>query len=320
MKKNDAFDILVSKIKNAKSIIIFGHKNLDADSMCSGLALAQLIKLNYGKDCLCLYDGNMPDSLHNIPMRESMRYYAKVDIPESVDLVFVLDYGTIKNLGALSEILPKSKFKIEFDHHKNDNCVGDLCINDVAASSVGEIIYTVAEKLDWRRDETVNDLIALSVITDTGFFKYARRGVALRIMADLVDSGVNIEHLANLLNNKSRKSVLTEASVASRAQFMWRGRVAIAVVDRSEYKKLDGRSDTILNLLGQIHGVEYIILLKQQKENQISVSLRSKLKPIDEIATALGGGGHAYAAGAVVQDSLDNVRAMVLDLFKEMLK
>ena len=79
-------------------------------------------------------------------------------------------------------------------------------------------------------------------------------------------------------------------------------------------------SDTILNLLGQIRGVEYIILLKQQKENQISVSLRSKLKPIDEIATALGGGGHAYAAGAVVQDSLDNVRAMVLDLFKEMLK
>lgn len=83
---------------------------------------------------------------------------------------------------------------------------------------------------------------------------------------------------------------------------------------------MDGRSDTVLNLLGQIGGVEYIVLLKHQRENQVSVSLRSKAAPVDGVAAALGGGGHAYAAGAVVNDTLENVRGRVMDLMKEVLK
>lgn len=185
---------------------------------------------------------------------------------------------------------------------------------------MGEIIYSISSILKWQRDPDVNDLIAISILTDTGFFKYARRGAALRIMADLVDGGVNIESLANLLNNKPRKTVLTEAAVASRAEFFYRGRMAVATVSRQEYKKLDGRSDTVLNLLGQIGGVEYIVLLKHQRENQVSVSLRSKAAPVDGVAAALGGGGHAYAAGAVVNDTLENVRGRVMDLMKEVLK
>ena len=33
-------------IKNAKSVVIMGHKNPDGDSYCSVLALAKLIELN----------------------------------------------------------------------------------------------------------------------------------------------------------------------------------------------------------------------------------------------------------------------------------
>nr|MBQ0091388.1 bifunctional oligoribonuclease/PAP phosphatase NrnA [Candidatus Enterousia merdequi] len=55
---------------------------------------------------------------------------------------------------------------------------------------------------------------------------------------------------------------------------------------------------------------------KEQKENQIGISLRSKTIPINEIAESLGGGGHPYAAGAVVQDSLENVRQKIIDLFR----
>ena len=69
-------------------------------------------------------------------------------------------------------------------------------------------------------------------------------------------------------------------------------------------------------MLGQIKGVEYVALLKSQKTNQTGVSLRSKNKPIDDIAVALGGGGHTYAAGAVVKDSLEHTREKVLELFR----
>lgn len=97
--------ILTEKIRSAKSILIIGHKNVDADSMCSALALARLIELNFNKTAVCVYDGNMPDMLDNIPMRNRMRYFAKVDLSQSVDLAFILDYGTIKNIGALLPVV-----------------------------------------------------------------------------------------------------------------------------------------------------------------------------------------------------------------------
>ena len=64
-----------------------------------------------------------------------------------------------------------------------------------------------------------------------------------------------------------------------------------------------------------MHGVEYIVLLKEQKPDQIGISLRGRGRPVNEIAVALGGGGHEFAAGAVVRDSLENVKKKVLDLF-----
>ncbi|MBR5904016.1 MAG: bifunctional oligoribonuclease/PAP phosphatase NrnA, partial [Alphaproteobacteria bacterium] len=67
-------------------------------------------------------------------------------------------------------------------------------------------------------------------------------------------------------------------------------------------------------------GLEYVVLLKEQKPNQIGVSLRGRGHAVDKIAMALGGGGHEYAAGAVVYDTLENVKKRVLDLFKGVIK
>lgn len=314
--KAEALNILINKIQGAKRILISGHKNPDGDSLCSVLALSRFIKLNFNKDPICVYDGNIPDMLDNVPLRDSMQYYSHVNLDKSADLLFILDYGTKNQIGGIMAAVNSAKYIIEIDHHKNDDNIGDLCLNNVKASSVGEIIFDIAQKFNWKTDAYANDLLAVSILTDTGFFKYSRTGKALRIMAKLVDDGVDIDRLSNLLNNKPRKTVLTEASVVSRAEFFYHGRLAMAIIDSKDYKNLDGRGDIVLSLLGQIKGVEYVVLLKYQKENQIGVSLRSKAGPVNDIASALGGGGHTYAAGAVVHDSLESVRAKVLELFR----
>ena len=41
--------IFDEKISNAKSIVLFAHKNPDGDALCSVAALGHLIELNYGK-------------------------------------------------------------------------------------------------------------------------------------------------------------------------------------------------------------------------------------------------------------------------------
>ena len=45
-----------------------------------------------------------------------------------------------------------------------------------------------------------------------------------------------------------------------------------------------------------------------------------KNNPVDKIANELGGGGHKNAAGAVVYDSLENVKNKIIELFKGVLK
>lgn len=305
------------RIKNAKSVAIMGHKNPDGDSLCSVLALAHVIEKNFGIRPVCVYDGNIPDSLDNVPLRPRIKYFERVDMSQPVDVAIVMDYGNPVHVGGAQPIVDKAGFVIEIDHHKNENTIGQLCINDDKAAATAIIVYKILQAGNLKLDACTADLLALAILTDTGNFKFVRNGEALRIMADLVDAGVNIRDLIELMNNKPRKAVQLEARTAANAEFFYRGKLVLATIPKKDYKYLDGRGEMVLSLLGQIQGVDYIVLLKEQKPEQIGLSIRSRKKPIDHIAAALGGGGHERAAGAVVRDTLENVRARVLELFKE---
>lgn len=307
----------LERVRNAKSIAIMGHKNPDGDSMCSVLALAHLIELNFGIQPLCVYDGNIPDALDYVPLRSRIKYYERVDISAPVDLAIVMDYGNPVHIGGPRSIVDNAGFVIEIDHHKNENTIGNLCINDDTAAATAVIVYKIIQAGKLEINQKIADLLALAILTDTGNFKFTRNGEVLRIMADLVDGGVNIRNLIELMNNKPRKAVQLEARTAANAEFFYHGKLALAIVEKKDYKYLDGRGETVLNLLGQIQGVEYIVLLKEQKADQTGISIRSRRKPIDKIASELGGGGHERAAGAIVRDTIENVKKRILELFKE---
>lgn len=312
--------ILIEKIKQAKSIAVSGHKNPDGDSLCSALAIMKLININFDKQVTVIYDGNIPKELENVPSRKSACFYKHVPEDAKFDLYILVDYGTRKNLGNPEKFVNAADFIIEFDHHHNDDIVGNLCFNDVEKASTSQIIYEVIRDAGLKTSPELIDLLTLALITDTGNFKFVRHSDVFKDAAELVDAGANMMRLVNILNNKDRKTVLVESKTVSNAEFFMKGRLVIATINHDDYKQLDGRGELVLRLLGQIHGVEYIVLLKEQKENQIGISLRSRdnNKPINQIAESFGGGGHLCAAGAVVMDSLENVREKVKEAFKGM--
>ena len=309
---------LIEKIKSAKSIAISGHKNPDGDSLCSALALMKLITLNFGKRPTVIYDGNIPQELEDVPLRKNACFHTHVPENAKFDLYILVDYGTRKNLGNVTKFMQDADFIIEFDHHYNEDIIGNLCFDDVEKAATSQIIYDVIRVAGWKTNQEVIDLLTLAMITDTGNFKFVRHSDVFKDAAELVDSGANMTYLVNLLNNNAKKTVLVESKVVSNAEFFMKGKLAIATINHDDYKKLDGRGELVLRLLGQIHGVEYVVLLKEQKENQIGISLRSRSIPINHIAESFGGGGHLCAAGAVISDSLDNVREQVKNAFKGM--
>ena len=315
---NEKIEILIEKIKNAKSIAISGHKNPDGDSICSALALMKIIELNFDKTATVIYDGNIPRDLDRLPLRKRVHYVGNIPEDAKFDLYILVDYGTRSHLGGAEKFISAADFVIEFDHHFNDDVVGDLCFDDTQKAAAAQVIYDVARAANFNIDSEVVDLLTIAIITDTGNFKFVRQSDVLRTTADLVDAGANITRLVNLLNNKDKKTVLVETKATANAEFYMKGRLAVASVRQADYKKLDGRGELVLGLLGQICGVEFVVLLKEQRENQIGISIRSRTVPINHIAESFGGGGHLCAAGAVVMDSFDNVHENIIKAFKGM--
>ena len=316
MKKK--IETLIEKIKNAKSIAISGHKNPDGDSLCSALALMKIIELNFDKKPVVIYDGNIPKELDYVPLRKEAVNHNHIPEDSKYDLYILVDYGTKKNIGTISKFIEQSDFVVEFDHHYNEDKIGTLCFDDTEKAATSQIIYDVVRSAKLQTNYEIIDLLAVAIITDTGNFKFVRHSDVFKDAAELVDSGANMTRLVNLLNNKDKKTVLVESKTVSNAEFFMKGRLAVATISHDDYKKLDGRGELVMRLLGQIHGVEYVVLLKEQKENQIGISLRSRRVPINQIAESFGGGGHLCAAGAVVADSLQNVHDKVISAFKGM--
>ena len=315
---NEKIKILIDKIKNAKSIAISGHKNPDGDSMCAALALMKIIELNFNKTATVIYDGNVPRYLDYVPLRKDAVFHTHVPEDAKYDLYILVDYGTKIHLGGVEKYISGADYVIEFDHHFNDDQVGSLCFSDVNKASATQVVYDVVRTAKFAMNQDVIDLITIGIITDTGNFKFVRNSNVLRDVADLVDNGANIPHLVNLLDNVDKKTVLVESMAVANAEFFMRGKLVVATIKQPDYKKLDGRGELVLSLLGQIHGVEFVVLFKEQKENQIGISIRSKHIPINKIAESFGGGGHLCAAGAVVYEDLETVKTKVINAFRGM--
>lgn len=313
---NEKLQLFTEKLKAARSVAIIGHKNPDGDALGSALALYRLIELNFGITPVCTYDGSIPEPMTDIPLRSRMRYFGHINVTEPFDVVILVDYGTARHLEFADSVIKNAGFLIEIDHHKNDTPIAHLCIDDDTAEATTMIIYEMMRALSWESDADVLNLLAIGMVTDTGNFKFVRTGRVMRIMADLVDNGVRLRDIYDMLNNQPKKTILVESRAAAGAEFFYRGRLAVAIIPNKDYRQMDGRGETVLDLLARIRGVDYVVLLKEQKENQIGVSLRGRGKPVNHVAEALGGGGHMYAAGAVVRDSLENVRDRVVALFR----
>ena len=316
MKKN--IETLIDKIKKAKSIAISGHKNPDGDSLCSALALMRLIELNFDKKPTVIFDGHVPMELEKVPLRSDALFHQHIPEDAKYDLYILVDYGIKKNLGGVMKFVDGAEFIIEFDHHYNEEPIGNLCFDNQEKAATSQIIYDVVRAAGWKMDESVIGLLTLAIITDTGNFKFVRHSDVFMDVASLVDSGADMVSLVNLLNNKDKKAVQVEAKAVANAEFFMKGRLAIATVNHDDYKRLDGRGELVLRLLGEIRGVEFVVLLKEHKEEQIGVSFRSRSVPINQIAESFGGGGHLHAAGAVILDTLDNVREKIKTAFKGM--
>jgi len=313
----EQIDLIVSKIAAANSIAIVGHKNVDPDSLGSVLGLGRLIELNFGKKPILIYDGNVPEYMDFFPGRSDMAFAGKLPDGARYDLLFALDIATpSRQFGDYREkIVGHSDFVIKIDHHQNSEKFGDINIDDDTAGATAEIIFDLAQTAGWKFDVPAAGLLLAAIIHDTGQFAFARRGHTLRVAADLMDAGADMEYLVRELNKSTRRHMMAQANILAAAEF--HGNIAIASVFRKDYKNIDGSPHDVIDMLRRIKSVEYVVIVTEAKDGEVRLSFRSKTRPVNLVAEQFEGGGHRFAAGGRFFGSMAEAKAAVIKAIKD---
>ena len=295
-------------IANAQHIVIVQADNPDMDSMGSSLALEQLLG-EQGKTVTLYCSVEMPGYIRYMTGWDRVM----TELPRQFDLSIMVDVSTYTLLtnsertGELNWL--KAKPAIVLDHHasvQNQLDFAAVSIYDEHASSTGEMVFNLAEQLGWPLDRTAGEYIMAAILADTqGLSNNLASPATYRAMATLVELGIDRQSLEEQRRafSKMPYSVFRyKAKLIERTEVVADGAVASVTVTQpeiNEYSPLYNPVALIQFDMLQITGVKLAIVIKTYDDGRITGAIRANhgYGVAAQIAEALGGGGHPYAAG-----------------------
>jgi phosphoesterase RecJ-like protein len=230
------------------------------------------------------------------------------------DLFIVLDSSTLDRVSGLVDVSSFGEIKlINIDHHVSNTGFGyiNMIVSDYPATA--QILYDLFLKWGIEINDNIATNLFIGIYTDTGGLKY--RNVSRRtyeIMADLVTKAKNFSECIDKMENSNTPEVLAFVGLAmNNIRTFCQGRVAISAITFEELKRRNIKESDmgimqISPLLRSVDGWDLDIALIETKPGKIKVGLRTRDESVfdlTKLATALGGGGHKSAAGALIKDS-----------------
>ena len=304
-------------------IFITSHINPDGDSMGSAYAMYKYLDA-LGKDCMIINHSPVPETYHFL---NKEKIFSELDgesaaFIKNADLGLVLDIGDFYRMGDLAYLVEENEIEtLSIDHHiKSSN---DLFANEYIntnACSVGEIIYSFLSEVDI---DSINTEIMLgiyvAVLTDTGSFRHSNTtDISHQIAVDAIKIGLNISKIyQDIYENSSRSRIKLLGKVINNLNFECGGKLVWFSLNHDMIKEVNGTKhdfDGFTDFFRGIKGVEVSVML-YDLQGKVRMSFRSKGNfKVSEIAKKMGGGGHPFAAAALVEGEFSDVKSTVLNL------
>lgn len=306
-ESNQIQDIL----NDAQTIVIMQADNPDGDSVASALALEHILG-DMGKDPYLYCGIDMPAHLRHLPGWDRVNK----ELPHQFDASIIVDTST----DSLFETLQKtdqrkwvaSKPCIVLDHHDvESNIPYATVICNQPVVSTGELIYELAQQLDWPLSLPAKEMLAASIMSDSlGLTTQATTGRSIHIIAELVEGGVSLSKLEALRRDLMRKSPeLTryKGRLLERVEYHADDRVATVAIPWEEIQKYSpvyNPSILVMDDMRMTERTDIAIAFKVYKDGKVTGKIRANFGvPIaNELAATFGGGGHKYASGFKIMD------------------
>lgn len=290
-------------IKDKQNICIIQAENPDGDSLGASLALDYILK-DYQISLYCPVD---------IP--KYLRYYTDwsrvtSDFDSTADGYIIVDTAaevllskTLADPIARNALLTKPVLVI--DHHKTPD---DLSFPHQSIieekPSCCDLIYQITKAGNLTIDQSAAQYLTYGIMSDTlGFTSNSVSAEIFRIMADLVDLGVNISELEERRREFMKKSprILDyKADLIKRIDYHLDGTLATIHIPWNDIKQYSDEYNPnvlILEEMRMVEGVELAVAVKTYPDGKVTGKIRSSLPLADQVAGFFGGGGHPFAAG-----------------------
>jgi len=312
------FEEACAFLREHDNFIILTHRGPDGDTLGSAYSLERVLR-KFGKTAyvrLC----------DKLPKKYTMMAEGAHPIPDGFtpDCVIAVDVAENTMLGSLSEEY-KGKVDLCIDHHVSNSDYAKLTYVNAKAAATGEIIYDIALALPVEVDVDIAKRLYVSLVTDTGSFKFSNTTPRTLIIAsELISFGFDFTAIhRNMLDLKTWNQMQLEKSVLSTLTLYDGGVIAVIYVTQQMMDET-GTSSEDLEGLAQlpryVEGTKVGITIKQSGENNWRISLRSGVFDASEACKVHGGGGHPRAAGCELQGTLEEVRETFLTTIRSFLK
>lgn len=317
------FAKIQSIINNNDKIFISSHINPDGDSLGSAYAMYDYLN-KLGKDCIIVNHSPVPE-VYNFLNKNNIFHELDneaITFIKNADLGLVLDIGDFYRLGDIANLIEENNIKtLSIDHHSKSN--NDLFTYDFIntdACSVGEILYSFFNEVDESKiSEEVMLGVYVAVLTDTGSFRHSNTtDISHEIAVHAIKKGLNISKIyQDIYENSSLSRMKLLGKVIQKLNYDCGGELVWFALNQDMIKEVNGTNqdfDGFTDFFRGIRGVEVSLML-YDLQGKVRLSFRSKGKyRVNEIAKKMGGGGHPFAAAALVEGEFSNVKKTVLNL------
>ena len=298
------------------------HVNPDGDGLGSEVAMALWLGA-MGKSVKILNDAAVPIAFRffarHLPIEGFEPELAEQRFSEA-DALIVLDTSNRQRIGRLAPLLDRHAIAIAVvDHHvSHARGFGQVNVIEPGAAATGEIVYDLVRETEHPVTRAMAEALYVALMTDTGSFRYSNTDPeAHRMAAELVALGLDPQKLyAKVHSHAPAERMRFFGEVLSALELQADGRLVVLEATPEHFRRhgLSGAdTDGLVDLPRGIAGAEVVALFSEVDPGKVKVSLRSTGRvTIDEVATRLGGGGHAHAAGVMLHGSREDARARVL--------
>jgi phosphoesterase RecJ-like protein len=309
-------------LQDARDVVLVCHVQPDGDALGSMLALGAALRAR-GSRVVCSWGSEpfeVPAAYRFLPALDLL--VPDDEVPAEPALLVTLDTGSVDRLGTLAPQVGKARDVLVLDHHVSNTLYGTVNLVDAGAAATAVVVAELLDRLGLPIDAEVAAPLYTGLVTDTGSFKYAATTPSVhQLAARLLATGIRHDVISRkiwdtqpfgyvqLLGDVCARACLEPEAVGGLG-LVWTT-VGPDDLDRHGLGLAD--VEGVIDVVRSAEEAEVALVVKADPaDGLLKVSMRSKgAVDVGEVCTALGGGGHRFAAGCTSYDDLEATVAAV---------